>query len=41
MTILVLEFKRTEGDHPRKYITFYSKTKAETIINERDINDVF
>ena len=41
MTTLVLEFKRIESDHPTKYITFYSKSKAETIIDERDIDDVF
>ena len=40
MTTLVLEFKRIESDHPTKYITFYSKSKAETIIDERDIDDV-
>ena len=41
VTTLVLEFKRIESDHPTKYITFYSKSKAETIIDERDIDDEF
>ena len=41
VTTLVLGFKRIESDHPTKYITFYSKSKAETIIDERDIDDEF
>ena len=40
-TILVLEFKKIEGDDETKYSTFYSNSKAETIINESDTNYVF
>ena len=38
---LVLEFKKIESDDKTKYDTFYSHSKAETIINESDIDDVF
>ena len=41
VTILVLEFKKIEGDDETKYSTFYSNSKAETIINESDTNYVF
>ena len=39
--ILVLEFKKTESNEKTKYIIFYSNSKAETVINESDIDDVF
>ena len=38
---LVSEFKKIESDDKIKYNTFYSHSKAETIVNESDINDVF
>ena len=42
MTTLTLEFqKKTEGDDETKYDTFSSNSKAETIINESDIDEVF
>ena len=41
MAILVLEFKKIENDDKTKYITFYSTSKAEAIINETDIDDLF
>ena len=41
MTSLVLVFKKTESDEKTKYGTFYSHSKAEAIINECDIDDVF
>ena len=41
MTTLVLEFQKMERDDETKYDIFYSNTKAETIINESDIDDVF
>ena len=37
---LVLELKKIENDDKTKYIPFLNP-KAETIINESDINDVF
>ena len=40
MTALVL-FEKIETDDRTKYDTFYSHSKAETIINESDIDDVF
>ena len=39
VTTLVLEFNKIENDDKTKYWTFYSNSKAETIINENDIND--
>ena len=42
MTTLVLVFKKIESeDKTKKDTFFYSKSKAETIINESDINDMF
>ena len=41
MTALVLEIKKIESDDKAKYNTFCSNSKAETIINESDIDDVF
>ena len=40
VTILVLLFKNIEGKGKSKYDTFHSQLKAETIINESDIDDV-
>ena len=37
----MLVYKRVETEHKTKYSTFYSHSKAETIIIESDINDVF
>ena len=34
-------FEKIETDDRTKYDTFYSHSKAETIINESDIDDVF
>ena len=41
MRALVLEIKKVESDDNAKYYTFCSNSKAETIINESDIDDVF
>ena len=41
MTTLVLVFKKIEIDDERKYNTFYSHSKAETIVIENDIYNVF
>ena len=41
LTTLVLEFKKIENDDKTKYNILYSNSKAETIINESDIDDVF
>ena len=41
MTTLFLELKKIENDDTTKYRTFYSNSKAATIINESDIKDVF
>ena len=41
MTTLVLVFKKIETKNKTKYDDFYSNTKAEIIINESDIDDVF
>ena len=38
---MVLEFKQIESDDETKYSTFYLPSKAETVINESDIDDVF
>ena len=38
---LVLVFKKIETKNKTKYDDFYSSTKAEIIINESDIDDVF
>ena len=40
MTTLVLVFKKVESENKTKYDTFYLQSKAETIINESDIDDV-
>ena len=41
MTTLVLVFKKIESDDKTRYDTFYSNSKAEIIINEYNIGDVF
>ena len=41
MPTLVLVLKKIEGDDKTKYDSFYSRSKAETITNESDIDDVF
>ena len=41
VTTLVSEFKKIECDDETKYDTFYSNSKAEIIVNESDIDDVF
>ena len=38
---IVLEFKKRQSYDKTLYSTFYSNSKAETIINESDIDDVF
>ena len=38
---LVLLFKKIENKDKAKYDIFYSSSKADTIINECDINNVF
>ena len=41
MTTLALEFETIENDDKTIYNACYSNSKAETIINESDINDLF
>ena len=41
MRALVLEIKKIESDDEAKYNTFCSNSKAKTVINESDIDDVF
>ena len=41
MPTLVLVLKKIEGDDKTKYDSFYSRSKAGTITNESDIDDVF
>ena len=41
MTTLVLMFKKVESEDKTKYDNFYSSSKAEEIINENDIDDLF
>ena len=41
VTTLVLVFKKIESDYKTKYDTFYSNSKAQIIINESGIDDVF
>ena len=38
---LVLEFEKIERDDETKYSTFYLAAKAETIILEKEIDDLF
>ena len=39
MKTLVLVLKKIESEDKTKYDTFHSHSKAETIINESDIDD--
>ena len=41
MKTLVLVFKKIESEDKTKYDNFYSSSKAEIIIDESDIDDVF
>ena len=41
MATLVLVFKKIESKDKTKYDNFYSSSKAEIIINESDIDNVF
>ena len=41
VTKLTLEFKKIQSDNQTLYSTFYLNSKAETIIKESDIADVF
>ena len=41
VTVLVLVFKKIESDDKTNYGTFYSNSKAEIIVNQSDIYDVF
>ena len=41
MTTLVLVFRKIESENRTKCDTFYLKLKAETTINESDIDDLF
>ena len=41
MATLVLEFKKIEKDNKTKYSTSYLNSKAEAILNESDIDDIF
>ena len=41
VTALVFVFRKIESEDKTKYDTFYSNSKAEIIINESDIDDVF
>ena len=41
VTTLVLEFKKIESDDKTKYDTFHLHSRAETIINDNNIDDVF
>ena len=39
--MLVLVFKQIESEDKTKYNTFYSHSKAETVVSESDIGDGF
>ena len=41
VTVLVLVFKKIESDDKTNYGTLYSNSKAEIIVNQSDIYDVF
>ena len=41
MTTLVLVLTKIESEDKTKYDNFYSSSKAETIINASDIDNVF
>ena len=40
-TILVFEFTKIQSDDKSLYSTLHSNSKAETVVNEIDIDDVF
>ena len=41
VTTLLIVFKKIESEDKTKYDSFYSNSKAEIVINESDIDDVF
>ena len=41
VTTLALVFKKIESEGKRKFDNLYSCSKAEMIINESDVDDVF
>ena len=41
LTTLVLVFKKIENEDKTSYDTFYSSSKAEIIINDSDIDNLF
>ena len=41
VTTIVLVFKKTESDDKTKYATFYSNSKAQTIVSVSDTDNVF
>ena len=41
LSTLVLVFKKIESEYKTKYDNFYSNSKAEIIINDSDIDNVF
>ena len=41
MTTLVVAFKKIESEDKTRHGNFYSSSKAERVINESDIVDVF
>ena len=41
VTTLIRKSEKIESDDATKYSTFYSNSKAKTIINESNIDDVF
>ena len=41
MTTLVVAFKKIESEDKTRHDNFYSSSKAERVINESDIVDVF
>ena len=41
VTTLVILFKKIESDDETKYSTFYSNSKAEAVVNESNIDDIF
>ena len=41
MTTLVLEFKKIRSKYKTKHNNFYSSSKAEMVINEIEIENVF
>ena len=41
MTTIVVAFKKIESEDKTRHDNFYSSSKAERVINESDIVDVF